>query len=45
MINFGDVTKEEKKEHNPNWSEIFDHPYEKLIAGGSGSGKQIHCLI
>ena len=27
------------KEHNPNWSEISDHPYGILIAGGSGSAK------
>ena len=39
MINFDDVTKEETKEHNPNWPEIPDHPYRILIIGGSGSGK------
>ena len=38
MINF-DVTKENKKEHNPNWLQIPDHPYRILITGGSGSGK------
>ena len=27
MINFDDVTKENIKEHHPNWSEIPDHPY------------------
>ena len=27
------------KEHNPNWTEIPDHPYRILITGGSGSGK------
>ena len=27
MINFDDVTKENIKEHNPNWSQIPDHPY------------------
>ena len=31
MINFDDVTKESKKEHNPNWSQIPDHPYIILI--------------
>ena len=31
MINFDDVTKENIKEHNPNWSEIPDHPYKILI--------------
>ena len=39
MINFGDVIKEETKEHNPNWLEIPDHPYRILIIGGSRSGK------
>ena len=27
MVNFDDVTKENIKEHNPNWSQIPDHPY------------------
>ena len=39
MINFDDVIKEETKKHNPNWAQIFDHPYRILIFGGSGSGK------
>ena len=39
MINFDDVTKENIKEYNPNWPEIFDHPHRILIIGGSGSGK------
>ena len=39
MINFDDVTKKNKKEHNLNWPEIPDHPYRILIFGGSGSGK------
>ena len=39
MINFGDVTKENIKEHKLNWSEISDHPYRILIIVGSGSGK------
>ena len=33
------ITKEDIKEHNPNWPEIPDHPYRILIAGCSGSGK------
>ena len=41
MINFDDVTKEDIKEHNPNWLQIPDHPYWILIIGGSGSGKTI----
>ena len=32
------VTKE-KKEYNPNWQQIPDHPYIILIIGGSDSGK------
>ena len=39
MINFDNVTKENIKEHNPNWLQIPDHPYRILIIGGSGSGK------
>ena len=39
MINFDDVAKEETKEHNPNWSEVRDHPYRILIIGGCGSEK------
>ena len=38
MINF-DITKENIKEHNRNWSQIPDHPYRTLIIGGSRSGK------
>ena len=30
-INFDDVTKENIKEHNPNWPQIPDHPYRILI--------------
>ena len=39
MINFNDVTKENIKEHNPNLSDISDHPYRILIVGGSRSWK------
>ena len=39
MINFDEYTNENKKEHNPNWPYIPDHPYKILIIGGSGSGK------
>ena len=39
MFNFGFFTKEDIKEHNPNWAEIPDHPHGILIIGGSGSGK------
>ena len=39
MINSDDVTKENLKEHNPNWLQIPDHTYKIVITGGSGSGK------
>ena len=39
MFNFDYITKGDIKEHNPNWSEIPDHPHRILIAGGPGSGK------
>ena len=39
MFNFNYITKEDIKEHNPNWSETPDYPYRILIVGGSGSGK------
>ena len=39
MINIDDVTKENIKENNPNWSQIPDYPYRILIIGGSGSEK------
>ena len=29
MIDFDDVTKDDTKEHNPNWPQIPDHPYRK----------------
>ena len=39
MINFDDITKENIKEHNLNWSQIPDHLYRILIIGGSESSK------
>ena len=39
MINFDDVTKENIKEHNPNWPQTPDHPYRILIIRGSESAK------
>ena len=39
MFKFGYITKEDIKEHNPNWTEIPDHPYKILIIGRSGSRK------
>ena len=38
-MNFGCITKEKVKLHNPNWPEIPDHAYKIIITGGSGSGK------
>ena len=39
MINFDEYTNENKREHNPNWPYIPDHPYLILIIVGSGKGK------
>ena len=39
MIKFDDVAKENLKEHNPNQSQISDHPLRILIIEGSESGK------
>ena len=39
MFSFDDITKENIKEHNTNWSDIPDHSYRILIVRGSGSGK------
>ena len=39
MINIDEYTSENKTEHNSKWPHILDHPYRKLFAGGSGSGK------
>ena len=39
MISFDDVTKQNIKEHNPNWPHFPDHPCRILIIEGSGSGK------
>ena len=39
MIKFDDVTKENIKEYNPNWTQIPDHPYKLLRIGDSGSEK------
>ena len=39
MLNFDYITKEDIKEHDPNWPEMADHPYTILIVGGSACGK------
>ena len=44
MIDFDDVTNENKTEHNPEQLYIPGHPCRILIIGGSGSGKT-HALL
>ena len=39
MYSFDYIKKGDIKEHNPNWTEIPDHPYRIFIVGGSVSGK------
>ena len=39
MTNFVFVTKETMKKHNPNSSQILDHPYKILTIRGSESEK------
>ena len=39
MINCDDFVKENIKDHNPNWPQIPDHPYRRLIIGNPGLGK------
>ena len=39
MVDFDEVTNENKTEHNPNWPNVPDHPYGIIIIGDSGSGK------
>ena len=36
MFNFNYITKEDIKEHNPNWPESPHHPYRILIVFESG---------
>ena len=39
MFNFDYITKEDVKEHSPNYLQISDHPYRIPIFAGSGSRK------
>ena len=39
MNNFDDVTKENIKEHNPNWPKTPHHPYKILTIAVWGSWK------
>ena len=34
-INFGDVTRGKKRQHNPNQPQIYDNPYRISIIGDS----------
>ena len=45
MFNFDYITKEDIKEHNPNWLENSDHPHRKLIVGGLDLEKEMYYLI
>lgn len=45
MLNFDTITKVNIKEYNPIFPNVSDHPNRILSVGGSGSEKQIHCLI
>ena len=47
MFNLDYITKEDRKEHNPNWPEIPDHLHIILIVGGFRSEKinTLHNLI
>ena len=45
MINFDDVTKENIKEHSPNWPQIFDPLYRIVIIGDSGKTNSLFNLI
>ena len=44
MINSDYITKENIKNHNPNWPRIPDHRYRLLIIAGSGSGKMFNLI-
>ena len=44
MINLGDITRENIKERNPNWPQVFHYLNRILIIDGSGSGKQSSLL-
>ena len=39
MINLDGAIGENKKEHNPNWSQIYKNPFRILIIRGSVSGR------
>ena len=39
FLNFDDIVREEKTQHNKDWPYIPDTPFRVLIIGSSGSGK------
>ena len=39
MVNFDDISKENKKNLNSNWPQVPDHPYGVLTTRGSESRK------
>ena len=39
MFDFDYITKEDIKEHSPNWPQIPNHLYRTLIVGRCRSGK------
>ena len=45
MINLDNIINVNNNNHNEKWSYLPYHPYRILIIGGSGSGKNKHCLI
>ena len=45
MFNLDGITNEKNKYRNLKLPYVPDHPYSMLIIGGSGSGKQMNCLI
>ena len=45
MFNLHDIINKSNEDYNLKWSYIPDHPYRMLTIGGSGSRKQMHCLI
>lgn len=44
MVKFDDKSKENTKVHNPNWSQIPDHPCRIIITNRSRSEKTIFLL-
>ena len=45
LIDCGDHTKKNIKEHNSNWLQILDYTYRILITTDSELRKQIYYLI